>query len=59
MPGWQTPTTDARTWADLPQAARDYVEVSILTWPSVTNSVADHPQYIEKFVGVKVSGRAY
>jgi adenylosuccinate synthase len=26
MPGWQTPTTNARTYDDLPKAARDYVE---------------------------------
>ncbi|KAG5665848.1 hypothetical protein KAF25_009973 [Fusarium avenaceum] len=26
MPGWQKPTTNARTYYDLPQAARDYVE---------------------------------
>ncbi|KAI8623143.1 Adenylosuccinate synthetase [Xylariaceae sp. FL1651] len=26
MPGWQKPTTNARTYDDLPQAARDYVE---------------------------------
>ncbi|EFY88864.1 adenylosuccinate synthetase [Metarhizium acridum CQMa 102] len=54
MPGWQRPTTNARTYYDLPKAARDYVEVSILTWASITNSCADHQQYIEKFVGVKI-----
>lgn len=27
MPGWKTPTTNARTFYDLPKAARDYVEV--------------------------------
>lgn len=26
MPGWQTSTAGARTWSDLPQAARDYLE---------------------------------
>ncbi|RKK18182.1 Adenylosuccinate synthetase [Fusarium oxysporum f. sp. cepae] len=26
MPGWQKPTTNARTFYDLPRAARDYVE---------------------------------
>ncbi|KAM0563826.1 hypothetical protein ACHAPJ_000032 [Fusarium lateritium] len=26
MPGWQKPTTNAKTYYDLPQAARDYVE---------------------------------
>ncbi|CVK93352.1 Adenylosuccinate synthetase [Fusarium mangiferae] len=26
MPGWQKPTTNARTYYDLPRAARDYVE---------------------------------
>ncbi|KAH7013269.1 Adenylosuccinate synthetase [Ilyonectria destructans] len=26
MPGWQRPTTNARTYYDLPKAARDYVE---------------------------------
>ncbi|KAK3191272.1 Adenylosuccinate synthase [Lecanicillium sp. MT-2017a] len=26
MPGWKTPTTNARTFYDLPKAARDYVE---------------------------------
>ncbi|OAA69632.1 adenylosuccinate synthetase [Cordyceps fumosorosea ARSEF 2679] len=26
MPGWQKPTTNARTWYDLPKKARDYVE---------------------------------
>jgi len=26
MPGWQKPTTNARTYYDLPQAARNYVE---------------------------------
>ncbi|KAH8912485.1 Adenylosuccinate synthetase [Coniochaeta sp. PMI_546] len=26
MPGWQTPTTNAKTYDDLPKAARDYVE---------------------------------
>lgn len=26
MPGWQTPTTNAKTYQDLPQKARDYVE---------------------------------
>ncbi|KAK7423866.1 Adenylosuccinate synthase [Neonectria punicea] len=54
MPGWQKPTTNARTYNDLPKAARDYVEVSIFTWASITNSGADHQQYIEKFVGVKI-----
>ncbi|KAM0439763.1 hypothetical protein ACHAPT_000858 [Fusarium lateritium] len=54
MPGWQKPTTNARTYYDLPKAARDYVEVSILAWTTITNSGADHQQYIEKFVGVKV-----
>lgn len=54
MPGWQKPTTNARTYYDLPKAARDYVEVSTFTWASITNSCADHQQYIEKFVGVKV-----
>ena len=28
MPGWQTPTTNARTYYDLPLKAREYVEVS-------------------------------
>lgn len=59
MPGWQTPTTNAKTYDDLPKAARDYVEVSISTWTSMTNSGADYQQYIEKFIGVKVSERAY
>ncbi|KAK8932684.1 Adenylosuccinate synthetase [Metarhizium anisopliae] len=54
MPGWQKPTTNARTYYDLPKAARDYVEVSTFTWASITNSCADHQQYIEKFVGVKI-----
>ncbi|KAM0086817.1 Adenylosuccinate synthase [Fusarium odoratissimum] len=54
MPGWQKPTTNARTYYDLPRAARDYVEVSISTWASITNSGTDHQQYIEKFVGVKI-----
>ncbi|KAH7484034.1 Adenylosuccinate synthetase [Fusarium oxysporum f. sp. matthiolae] len=54
MPGWQKPTTNARTFYDLPRAARDYVEVSIFTWASITNSGTDHQQYIEKFVGVKI-----
>jgi len=26
MPGWQTPTTNAKTYYDLPKRARDYVE---------------------------------
>ncbi|RBQ87263.1 hypothetical protein VDGD_20712 [Verticillium dahliae] len=26
MPGWQTPTTNAKTYIDLPKKARDYVE---------------------------------
>ncbi|CCT64198.1 probable ADE12-adenylosuccinate synthetase [Fusarium fujikuroi IMI 58289] len=26
MPGWQKPTTNARTYYDLPRAARDYIE---------------------------------
>ncbi|KAK7420620.1 Adenylosuccinate synthase [Neonectria magnoliae] len=26
FPGWQKPTTDCRTWYDLPQKARNYVE---------------------------------
>ncbi|EGY22842.1 adenylosuccinate synthetase [Verticillium dahliae VdLs.17] len=26
MPGWQTPTTNAKTYVDLPKKARDYVE---------------------------------
>ena len=26
MPGWQCDISAARTWEDLPQAARDYVE---------------------------------
>lgn len=59
MPGWQKPTTNTKTYHDLPKAARDYIEVSISTWTSITNSGADHQQYIEKFVGVKVGGRAY
>lgn len=29
MPGWQKPTTNVKTYIDLPKAARDYVEVSI------------------------------
>lgn len=28
MPGWNKPTTNAKTFYDLPKAARDYVEVS-------------------------------
>ncbi|CEJ87942.1 Putative Adenylosuccinate synthetase [[Torrubiella] hemipterigena] len=28
MPGWQTPTTNVKTYYELPQKARDYVEVS-------------------------------
>jgi adenylosuccinate synthase len=28
MPGWQTPTTGAKSYYDLPKKARDYVEVS-------------------------------
>lgn len=28
MPGWQKPTTDAKSYYDLPKQARDYVEVS-------------------------------
>lgn len=59
MPGWQKPTTNAKTYYDLPKAARDYVEVSIFTCASRANSSADHQQYIEKFVGVKVGVRAY
>jgi adenylosuccinate synthase len=31
MPGWQKPTTNARTYDDLPKEARDYVEVGIFT----------------------------
>lgn len=31
MPGWQKPTTNARTYDDLPKEARDYIEVSIST----------------------------
>ncbi|RFU79166.1 adenylosuccinate synthetase [Trichoderma arundinaceum] len=54
MPGWQKPTTNARTYDDLPKEARDYVEVSIFTWACITNSGADHQQYIETFVGVKI-----
>lgn len=27
MPGWNKPTTDAKTYYDLPQQARNYVEV--------------------------------
>jgi adenylosuccinate synthase len=27
MPGWQTPTTNAKSYYDLPKKARDYVEV--------------------------------
>lgn len=26
MPGWQKPTTNAKTYYDLPKAARDYIE---------------------------------
>jgi adenylosuccinate synthase len=59
MPGWQKPTTNAKTYDDLPKEARDYVEVSIFTQASIKNSGANHQQYIEKFVGVKVSGHAY
>ncbi|KLO85277.1 Uncharacterized protein LW93_13881 [Fusarium fujikuroi] len=54
MPGWQKPTTNARTYYDLPRAARDYIEVSISPRASITNSGTDHQQYIEKFVGVKI-----
>lgn len=32
FPGWQTSTTNCRTWYDLPKKARDYVEVRYLTW---------------------------
>ena len=42
MPGWQKPTTNAKTYYDLPKAARDYVEVSIFACVSRTNSSADH-----------------
>ncbi|KAJ3539152.1 hypothetical protein NM208_g5609 [Fusarium decemcellulare] len=54
MPGWQKPTTNAKTYYDLPKAARDYIEVSLFTWASIMNRSADHQQYIEKFVGVKI-----
>lgn len=27
MPGWQTPTTNAKTYDELPKKARDYIEV--------------------------------
>ncbi|KAL6813256.1 Adenylosuccinate synthetase [Trichoderma sp. SZMC 28013] len=37
MPGWNKPTTNARTYDELPKQAQDYIE------------------YIEKFIGVKVS----
>jgi adenylosuccinate synthase len=30
MPGWKKPTTNARTFYDLPKQARDYVEVANL-----------------------------
>lgn len=56
MPGWQKSTTNAKTYYDLPKEARDYVEVSIFTWASITSRGADNQQYIEKFVGVKVGG---
>lgn len=59
MPGWQTPTTNVKTYDDLPKAARDYIEVRIFTRASITSNGADHQQYIEKFVGVKVSERVY
>ena len=26
MPGWQTPTSSIKDWANLPQACRDYVK---------------------------------
>lgn len=29
MPGWKQPTTNARTYSDLPKEAQDYVEVSV------------------------------
>lgn len=37
MPGWQKPTTGAKTYEALPENARNYVE------------------FIEEFVGVKIS----
>jgi predicted TIM-barrel enzyme len=54
MPGWQTPTTNAKSYYDLPKKARDYVEVRMKVEAHMANNVADLEQYIEKFVGVKV-----
>ena len=32
FPGWQTSTTNCRTYNDLPQKAKDYVRVRYFTW---------------------------
>lgn len=58
MPGWQTPTTNVKAYGDLPKAARDYIEVSIIIYASKTDSGAKQQQFIENVVGVKVGGRA-
>lgn len=42
MPGWQTPTTNVKTYEELPQKARDYVEVSKPSnWACLVNNNAN------------------
>ena len=44
LPGWETPTTEARTFGDLPEAARDYIRrlEELLGCPMGIVSVGPH-----------------
>jgi adenylosuccinate synthase len=35
MPGWQTPTTNIKTFDELPKQARDYIEVTIFVCSNI------------------------
>jgi adenylosuccinate synthase len=54
MPGWNAPTTNAKTFSELPKQAQNYVEVRKLHIVYRRTLLTTY-QYIEKFVGVKVS----
>ena len=53
MPGWKTPTTNVKTFDDLPKQAQDYVKVRIVSLlkDCITKC---YRQFIENFIGVKV-----
>lgn len=56
MPGWKRPTTNVKTFDDLPKQAQDYVEVRTISLLEgfVINYCC---KFIESFVGVKVKSQ--